>query len=261
VNFTPNSSYSALPFVARNPHNATMLKLLFMTSILLQVSAAIAALPTDTEFQDHNQIKMVVAEFIHLQTATLPGKITTQVEEIDRRLTLPKCAKLEAFLPAGGRLLGKAMVGVRCAPAAQGEKDRASWSIFVAAQIRLEINLLVSARQLPLGHTLQKEDLASQTFESSQSGAFTEQSKVVGSVLRFGIAAGSLLRADMLRQPFCITQGQTVPLSVQSSGFSIHSEGVALNNAAEGQSVQVRVASGRVISGMAHAGGSVEITP
>lgn len=204
--------------------------------------------------QNHAQIRNAVATFVQQQTAALPGKVTYKVEEIDRRITLPECGKLEAFLPAGSQLAGKTAIGVRC-------NESNGWSIFVPVQITTRLNLLVSTRQLPLGHMLQEEDIASQTTETSQARGITDPKEVIGKVLRYGIAAGQTLREDMLRAPYSVRQGQTVQLAVQGSGFSIRSEGVALNNASEGQVVQVRVGAGRVISGTARSGGVVEIAP
>lgn len=251
-----------------------MNKLLLMVFLLLQSAAAEAAPAGDTPArnapsaaaQDHAQIRNIVADFVRQQTTALPGKVTYQVDEIDRRIVLPQCARLEAFLPPGSQLTGKTSVGVRCHPPFPKEEtnDRPArtggWSIFVPVQIRFSLNLLTSARQLPLGHTLQEQDLASQATESSQGGGFTDPKQVIGKVLRYGIAAGQVLREDMLRQPYSVTQGQVVSLAVQGNGFSIRSEGVALNNAAEGQAVQIRVGPGRVISGVARAGGVVEVS-
>src|SRR5574340_346435 len=253
----------------------TMKKFLVIAFLLLQSTATGAAPARDTLArngpstapQDHAQIRNAVADFVQQQTATLPGKATFQVDEIDRRIVLPKCNRLEAFLPTGSQLIGKTSIGVRCNPPSLNEEasDRSGhtggWSIFVPVQIRLSLNLLTSSRQLPPGHTLQEQDIASQATESSQPGGFTDPRQVLGKVLRYGIAAGQVLREDMLRQPYSVTQGQIVQLAVQGSGFSIRSEGVALNNASEGQAVQVRVGSGRVISGVARAGGVVEIVP
>ncbi|HEU0189159.1 MAG TPA: flagellar basal body P-ring formation chaperone FlgA [Gallionella sp.] len=252
-----------------------MKKLLLIAFLLLQSAAAGAAPATDvlvrsapsTATQDHTQIRNAVASFVQQQTAALPGKVSYQIDEIDRRIVLPKCAELEAFLPAGSQLIGKTSVGVRCnQPLRKEEANNRSahtngWSIFVPVQIRLNLNLLTSAHQLPPGHTLQEQDLASQSTETSQPGGFTDPKQVLGKVLRYGIAAGQVLREDMLRQPYSVMQGQIVQLAVQGNGFSIRSEGVALNNASEGQTVQIRVGSGRVISGVARAGGVVEIVP
>ncbi|MDO8811344.1 MAG: flagellar basal body P-ring formation chaperone FlgA [Gallionella sp.] len=224
-----------------------MKKLLLCACLLLECVAASAA-------QDHTQIRNVVAAFVQQQTAALPGKVSYKINEIDQRITLSECAKLEAFLPSGSQLIGKTAIGVRC-------NEANGWSIFVPVQIKVSLNILVSARSLPLGHTLQKEDIASQAIETSQTGGLTDPKQAVGKVLRYGIAAGQVLREDMLRLPYSVTRGQVVQLAVQGSGFSIRSEGVALSNASEGQTVQIRTNLGRVISGVARAGGVVEIKP
>ena len=79
--------------------------------------------------------------------------------------------------------------------------------------------------------------------------------------IRYGIAAGQVLRENMLRAPYSVKQGQSVQLSVQGQGFSISSSGVALNNAAKGEPVQIRTSTGRVISGVAGTEGIVIISP
>lgn len=204
--------------------------------------------------QDHAQIMTVVANFTRRQTASLPGKVSYRIGNIDPRIRLSKCGSLEAYLPAGSQLIGNTSVGVRC-------MEQNGWNIFVPVHVRISLKLLVSARRLPLGHTLQNEDLALQTVEASRIEGLTDSRQVIGQVLRYGIAAGQVLRDDMLRPPYSVTQGQVVQLAVQGNGFSIHGEGVAMNNAGAGQAVRVRVGSGRVISGIAHASGAVEIDP
>lgn len=225
-----------------------MKRLVLFACLLLGCTTTLAA------NQDHAQIRASVAAFVQQQTASLPGKVVYQVDEIDRRIALPECAQLEAFLPTGSQLIGKTAIGVRC-NATNG------WSIFVPVQIRVSLNLLVSARQLPMGHILQAQDIASQTTETSRSTGFTDPAQVIGKVLRYGITAGQALREDMLRLPYSVTQGQTVQVATQGNGFSIRNEGVALNNASDGQSVQVRVGAGRVISGIARNGGLVVVAP
>ncbi|MFZ2525919.1 MAG: hypothetical protein WAW87_11480, partial [Candidatus Ferrigenium altingense] len=172
-----------------------MNKLLLIAFLLLQSTAVGAAPARDTSAppplrndsspapaagtsadipQNHAQIRNTVVAFVQQQTATLPGKVTFQIDEIDRRIILPKCAELEAFLPAGSQLNGKPSIGVRCAPSprkeeANGRSARTNgWRMFVPVQIRLNLNLLTSAHQLPPGHTLQERDLASQSTETSQ---------------------------------------------------------------------------------------------
>ena len=207
-----------------------------------------------TPAQNHALIKSAVADFVQQQTAALPGKVAYKVDEIDPRITLPKCARLEAFLPSGSQFIGKVSVGVRC-------NELNGWNIFVPVQIKISLKLLTSARQLPLGHTLQEADLSTLNTETAHAGGITDPRQVIGKVLRYGITAGQVLREDMLRPPYSVVQGQVVQIAVQGSGFSVGSEGIALNNAGAGQAVQIRVASGRVISGIARSNGKAEISP
>lgn len=210
-------------------------------------------LPLSAGATSHAQVTKLVTAFIQQQTASMSGKVSYQVDKLDPRIVLSPCARLEAFLPAGSQLIGKTSVGVRCT-------DKNGWSILVPAVIRINQKLLTSARQLPPGHVLQAQDIATQSVEISRATGFTDPAQVTGKVLRYGIAAGQILRDDMLRQPYSVTQGQVVQISVHGTGFSVRNEGVALNNASEGQTVQVRVASGRVISGTAR-NGTVEASP
>lgn len=59
--------------------------------------------------------------------------------------------------------------------------------------------------------------------------------------------------------PLVVQQGQTVKIMSRGSGFSVTSEGRAMNNAAEGQIAQARLANGQTVSGIARPGGIIEI--
>jgi flagella basal body P-ring formation protein FlgA len=226
-----------------------LFSIVFVAVCGLAVSAATAA-----AIQDNAEIRNTVVSFVKLQIAALPGKVSYKVDDIDRRIAMPACNRLEAFLPSGSQFIGRTSIGVRC-------METNGWSIFVPVQIKISMHLLVSARQLPTGHVLQAQDLTSQTIEISRSAGLSDVNQALGKVLRYGIAAGQMLREDMLRQPFSVKQGQIVQLLVQGDAFSIRSEGAALANASIGQTVNVRSSSGRVVGGIAQANGVVEIGP
>lgn len=226
-----------------------MKNLILFALLLLHASQAACAAS-----QDHASLRTAVTSLVQQQTASLPGKVSFNVDEIDRRINLRACSKIEAFLPAGSQLLGRVSVGVRC-------MESNGWSIFIPVQIKITRDLLIASRALTMGQVVREEDLARQTTEISQSGGLTESRQVVGKVLRYSIAAGYVMREDMLRAPYSVKQGQSVQLSVQGSGFTLSSSGVALNNASEGESVQIRTTAGRVVSGIAINEGVVRITP
>jgi flagella basal body P-ring formation protein FlgA len=201
---------------------------------------------------DHAEIRNVAMAFIQAKTQGLPGKVTLKVDEIDPRIVLTACSHLEAFMPAGASLLGKTSVGVRC-------NEKNGWSLFMSATITSTMNMLVSSKPLQQGHIISTDDFNIQTGEISQPGIVTDESQVVGKVIKFSIGAGQLLKQDMFRPPYVVTQGQSVQLIAEGEGFKLRSEGVAMNNAAAGQAAQVKVPSGQIISGIAQSNGSVEV--
>jgi flagella basal body P-ring formation protein FlgA len=204
--------------------------------------------------QNHAQIREIALAYAQQQTQTLPGKVSIQIGEIDPRVTLRTCAAPEAFTPAGAQQIGKTSIGVRC-------NEKPGWSIFVQVTIRVSATLLVANRPLAQNAVLNSNDFSLQSGELGQPGILTDPAQAIGKTLKFGIGAGQVLRQDMLRAPFVVIQGQTTQVRVNSTGLSVRATGQALNNATEGQSAQVRMASGQVVSGTAAADGSVEVRP
>jgi flagella basal body P-ring formation protein FlgA len=202
--------------------------------------------------QSHAAIRQVATEFIQAKTQGMPGKIALKVEEIDSRLSLTPCAQLEAFLPTGAQLLGKTSIGVRC-------NDKNGWSIFIPATITVTINMLVSSHPLQQGQVLAAGDFSMRSGELNQQGVLTEETQALGKVMKFSIGAGQLIKQDMLRPPYVVTQGQTVQLISTGNGITIRTEGKALNNAADGQAAQVKISTGQVISGIARGNATVEV--
>lgn len=200
-------------------------------------------------------IHKAVENFLRMQTAGLPGRVSYSVGAIDARVVLPACPALEVFLPAGARLWGQTSVGVRCSGATP-------WNIYVTAEVRVVGNYLVTARPLPQGQVLAAADLALQAGDLTQlpAGILSDPLQAVGKTLAAALAPGQPIRQDLLRSPLVVQQGQTVKLQSFGHGFRVTAEGRALNNAQDGQVAQVRGASGQTISGIARAGGIVEIT-
>lgn len=234
-----------------------MLKSILTLLVLLTLGVSPAwagAVPASTNAtQSHTEIRDTVAAFVRMQTQAMPGKITIQVAEIDRRTSLPACPALEAFLPAGTQLNGNSSVGVRCI-------SKHNWSLFVPVNVKFSITMLTAGKTLLQGQTVRAEDIGSLSSESLQTGTLTDPAQAIGKIMKYSIAAGQILRNDMLRAPYTVKQGQTVQLNVLGSGFRVSSEGSALNNAAEGETTSARTASGQIVSGVVK-GGAIEITP
>jgi flagella basal body P-ring formation protein FlgA len=201
--------------------------------------------------QNHAEIRDTVLAFVRAQTQGLPGKVSIQVENIDKRIVLPACQTLEAFLPQGAQLNGNSSVGVRC-------NNNRGWSVFVPVTVKVSVSLLTANKTLLQGQIVHAEDLGNLSSETLQPDTLTDPAQAIGKVMKFGVGKGQLLRQNMMRDPYTVIQGQAVQLMTGGRGFHIRSEGQALNNAAEGQPASARTASGQKVSGVVK-GSMIEI--
>jgi flagella basal body P-ring formation protein FlgA len=219
-------------------------------ALLLMLSSAFAA-----ERQDASGIRKTVETFLRQETTGLPGEVGVQVGAVDERLGLAPCAQLQPFVPPGARLWGNTTVGVRCIGAN-------AWTVYVPVQIKVTGTYLTAARPLSQGQVLGPDDLVARTGELTQmpAGVLLQPAQALGKAMTSGISGGEPLRADMLRAPTILQSNQPVKVLAKGPGFVVSAEGRALNNAADGQTVQVRVASGQVIAGIVRQGPVVELS-
>lgn len=193
-------------------------------------------------------------DYLRTQTQGLPGKVSYRITPLDSRTQLAACDAFEPFQPAGAAPWGKTTVGVRCL-------GPSSWTIYVQVQISVQSSYLVAARPMAAGQIVGAGDFVSRTGDLATLPAtiLVDAEQAVGRTVKIGLAAGQPLRSDQLIAPWAVQQGQTVKTVSRGAGFSVSGEGKALNNAQEGQVVQVRTPSGQTVSGIARPGGVVEV--
>lgn len=211
-------------------------------------------LASATPLRAQESLTTTLDHYLRIQTQGLPGQVTYHIGQIDSRTQLRPCSVFEPFLPTGSRLWGKTTVGVRClAPS--------TWTIYVPVQVNVSGNYLISARPVTAGQLLVTDDIVIRHGDlgSLPANILTDPTQALGKTAKNRIAAGQPLRSDFLIAPWAVQQGQSVKLVSKGSGFSVSSEGKALNNAADGQVAQVRTNSGQTVSGIARPGGMVEV--
>ena len=226
----------------------------YCAALLGAVAGLSLAMPQVAAAQSQ-QLFSALDSYLRTQTQGLPGKVSYTIGQLDTRTQLSACDAFEPFLPAGNKLWGKATVGVRCL-------GPSSWTVYVPVQVRVAGDYLIAARTLPAGYVLGADDIVTRSGDlgSLPANIITDEKQAIGKTVRNGFAAGQALRGDLLIAPLAVLQGQTVRTVARGPGFSVSSEGRALNNAAEGQLVQVRTPSGQTVSGVARANGVVEIS-
>lgn len=224
-----------------------------LTAFLLFLSC-LSSMAVAAEWHSLSDLESTVETFVREKTSSLPGDYSINVTHIDTRLKLAKCEQVEAWLPASNRLWGQTSIGVRC-------NGPTVWSLFVPVFIKVNATVLVAARPISSGQSIEAEDLATQKKDvTSYAGSIlSAPAQAIGKKAVSSIQAGTVLRSEMLRAPMAILQGQQVKLVAQGAGFKITSEGQAMGNAALGQVVSVKTRSGQVIKGIAKGEGIVEV--
>ena len=220
---------------------------LAVASLCLSASVHAAGNQDPTALQTHAE------RYLKTQTGSLPGKVSIQVKP--PRGTLPACAALDAFQPAGSRSIGKTTVGVRCLAPVQ-------WTVYLAAQVSVIGTYAATRHALPANHVLTDSDITLREGDLGNLPAdvVTEAGDLVGYRTVSGLAANAPLRNALLRPPLVVQQGQTTRLVMSGPGFSVQSEGQALANASRGDRVRVKTRSGQVISGIAQDDQQVVVT-
>lgn len=206
-----------------------------------------------TQKQDIAVLKQKITDFLSVQTVGFPGKVSVKAGSIDPNLKLAACPDVNVFMPNGSRPWGKTSVGVSC--------SAPTWTIYVQATVSVHAQYLVASAPLVQGQQVTQQDMLFESGDLTQlpAGIFTDMAQAVGRTVNISMKAGTVLRQDMLKASPVVQQGQTVMVVSSGQGFSVSAEGQAMTKASEGQVVQVKVANGQLVSGIARTGGKVEV--
>lgn len=226
---------------------AARLRWLFLCCALLGMLAFSTARATEVE------ARQVLTEFLQQQSQSLGGEVQIHVGAIELGGQTP-CTAYQAFMPPRVRLTGKTWVGLRCL-------SPQSWSMMVSAQIAVLDYYVVAAQDIRAGTLLAPEHLSEQYGDLTllPGQAVTNMQDALGWVTRTALRGGQALSSGQLRAPHVIQRGQSVRVNYRGRDFSVTSEGKAMHQASVGQSVTVRMGSGRSVTGIANADGDVEV--
>jgi flagella basal body P-ring formation protein FlgA len=176
-----------------------------------------------------------------------PGlaRVDVQVGQLDPRLRLAPCQKVEPYLPAGTRLWGRARIGLRCV---QGPS---AWNVFLPITVKVYAKGLVVTGPLSAGSVITAADLTQAEVDLAEdhSAAVADADLAVGRTLSRSVNAGASLRQSHLKPRQWFAAGDLVKVTAAGAGFSVAGEGQALTPGVEGQAARVRTESGRVLTG------------
>lgn len=191
-------------------------------------------------------------------TASVPAGVTrveVVVGQLDPRLHLAPCRKVEPYLPNGARLWGRSRIGLRCL---QGPS---AWNVYLPITVKAYGRGLVGATAAPSGSVLKAGDLVQAEVDLAEdtTPALVEPEQALGRTLAQPLKAGQSLRLGHLKPRIWFAAGDTVKVVATGAGFSLEGEAQALSNGIEGLPARIRTENGRVLTGHAVGDRRVEL--
>ena len=182
-----------------------------------------------------------------------PLRMEVDVGALDERLRLAPCARVEPYLPAGARLWGRSRLGLRCLEGAT------RWNVFLPLTIKAYGPAWVLTANVPLGTALTEADAtqAEVDWAAEPASVVADPSMWVGQVASRQLLAGQTLRQSMVRAPHLFKTGAQVRVVAEGPGYAVSATGQAMAAGAVGQTVRIRMANGRIISGIVDETGAV----
>lgn len=172
-------------------------------------------------------------------------RVEVVVGQLDPRLRLAPCLKVEPYLPNNTRLWGRSRIGLRCV---QGPSR---WNVYLPIAVKAYGRALVATSGAPAGSVLGAADLAEAEVDLAEdiTAALVDPQQAIGRTLAQALKPGQAVHLGHLKPRQWFAAGDTIKVVALGAGFSLEGEGQALSNGIEGQPARVRTESGRVLSG------------
>lgn len=176
-----------------------------------------------------------------------PGapRVEVVVGQLDPRLRLAPCERIEPYLPPNVRLWGRSRVGLRC------RQGPSAWNVYLPVTIKVWARALVVPAGASAGSVLAEADLAEAEVDLAEehTAVVVDPKQLVGRTLAQSLKPGQAVRQGHIKLRQWFAAGDTVRLVVAGAGFALEGEGQALTHGIEGQPARVRTEGGRVVTG------------
>jgi flagella basal body P-ring formation protein FlgA len=188
-------------------------------------------------------------------TGVLPLRMEVSVGELDSRLKLAPCQKVEPYIAPGTRLWGKTRLGLRCT---QGVSK---WNVFLPITVKAFGPAWVIKNSVPQGAVLSAEDALSVEVDWAElnSPIVANLSDWTGLTATRALSTGQALRQDMVKATQVFSAGAQVRVLAYGVGFEIATSALAVSGGVVGQSARVRMDNGRVMTGQVLDGRTVRM--
>lgn len=180
------------------------------------------------------------------QAGASPLRMEVEMGELDSRLRLAACPRVEPYVPVGTRLWGKTRLGLRCLDGVT------KWNVFLPVTVRAYGSAWVVKGNVASGAVLTEADAmeAEVDWAEDSSPVVAMPAQWLGQVATRALTTGQALRQIMIKPAQVFQAGTQIRVVAQGPGFQITSDGQALSAGVIGQAARVRMENGRIMSGV-----------
>lgn len=182
------------------------------------------------------------------------------IEVDDFRITAPDVAKekfdrVEARVPKRMTNIGKVTV---LATLFSGNKEVRN--VWVSARIRVFRKAVVALNSLRMNDRITKDDVKLMRMETRDvADTLGSTDEAVGMLARRPISAGTVIKREYIKPQVVVKRGDRIVVSVENDRFKVKSSGTAVEDGSRGQTVSVKMSSGKEISGRVTGPGEIII--
>ena len=210
----------------------------WVVGIALVANAALHAQTTGSTVGSE-QIVQGVERYLHRELAnhTLASgaqRIEVRAGALDSRLQLADCGRMQ-FSADLSPIKSRVNVRVSCG-------GTQPWGLYVPATVSIYQPVVVAARNLSRGDTVEATDVTLDLRNILAPGtpALQEAADAIGKKVRRTIAQDIEITGNLLEEPILVRRGDNVKLTSWSGPISVRTEVKALGNGREGERIRVK---------------------
>lgn len=186
----------------------------------------------------HTAITNAVHDFLTAKAEQLAaqdqGQLDYKLTGLDPRLSLKPCEQaINVTTSRDNWLTKRGHLNINC--------PQPQWSMLIGVELSLMRNVLVA--RVPIDRNQPLENLtefASRDILAIHSGYIDNEDAVLSKVTKRQIVMGQVISPNMMKAEILVPRNSIVEVSAQIGQISVTSQGVALENGAFGDIIQVR---------------------
>jgi len=230
-------------------------------TLVVAVGLAASALPANAE-DAAPRLDATLVEQVRSLAVGKPGepgapRVEVVVGQLDPRLHLAPCERIEPYLPPNARMWGRSRIGLRCT------RGPVAWNVYLPITVKAWGRALVMPTGAQAGSVVEESELdeADVDLAEEASPVVIDRRLIAGHTLTQSLRPGQAIRQAHLKARQWFAAGDSVRVVAVGAGFTTESVGQAVTHGIEGQPARVRIESGAVVTGAPAGVRRMELVP